>query len=207
MQTGKIDFYIVKGKKDINWFRDCENTFVDIFGREKLNLVASLFAATSINTSLKSNITLFRKAFYEIQNNLPVGNYMPVMKLQIERIRNGEDIRGRKILSFRNAMCGDVNAVVVDTWLARAFEVDKKYFRQKGGVSKGRGTMRSAGVADKTYTMIEDFVKSKAVELNLEARQVSSMIWAGVRMATNNDTETHYKDLLKAKFINLFNVI
>lgn len=127
MDTSKIARYLWLGQKDTHWYQDCEDTFVKLFGRDRLWLVANLFAATSINTSLKSNITLFRKALSEIDQNAPVGNYLPNIKTSIQRIRDGKELSGRKIRSFAAAMSGDKDAVVVDIWILRAFEEYRSY--------------------------------------------------------------------------------
>lgn len=144
---------------------------------------------------------------YEIENNLPIGKYLPNIRNQLQKIRSGEELSGRKIRSFQQAMSGDINAVVVDTWLLRAFELDTNYFRQKKGAEKGRGLWRSAGATDKKYTLIENYVRDLAATKGLEPRQVSSMIWAGVRITKNGDRETNYGNILRAKFVNLFNCI
>lgn len=130
METDKIARYVWIGKKDMLWYQRAQDLFTDLFGAERLQLVTMLFAATSINTSLKANITLFRRALHELDNGLPIGNYMPNMRQQLEQIRAGKELTGRKINSFARSMAGDVNAVVVDIWLLRAFGMDKKYFRK-----------------------------------------------------------------------------
>lgn len=189
------------GRRDINWYKECEFLFTDLFGADKLQLVCKLFAATSINTSLKSNITLFRKALIEIQNDKPVGRYLPNIQNQLALIRDGKDLSGRKINSFAKAMSGDKDAVVVDIWLLRAFNMDKQYIRHTGAHS---GRMRSGGATNKQYTTIESYVRQEAVAMGLEPRQMSSMIWAGVRIDTNGDRETHYKNILRHQFTHLF---
>lgn len=129
MNTDKIARYLWIGRKDLRWYEDAEALFTELFpGR--VELVAKLFAATSINTSLKANITLFRRALHEIENELPIGNYMPNIRQQLEQIRAGGDLTGRKIRSFAAAMSGDPDAVVVDIWILRAFDMDRKYFRK-----------------------------------------------------------------------------
>lgn len=206
MDTSNIAKYINIGQRDIDWYQGTQHVFEDLFGKEKLQLVCNLFAATSINTALKGNVTLFRRAYYEIENNLPVGRYLPNIQTQLTRVREGKELSGRKIRSFAKAMAGDKNAVVVDVWLLRAFGLDKKYVRKpKGG--KGRGLARSGGLTDRQYTMIENFCRELADILGLEPRQVSSMIWAGARIDTNGDTHTRYDHFLKTKLTNLFNVI
>ncbi len=207
MDTSSIRRYIQAGKADINWYQDCEDLFVDLFGRHRLELVVRLFAATSINTSLKSNISLFRKALYEFENGLPVGDYLPNIKQQLYQVRSGGELTGRKISSFARAMSGDRDAVVVDVWLARAFDMERRYFRQTKGEQKGRGRIRSAGVSDSDYTRIERYIRRLAKRKGLEARQVSSMIWCGVRTEKTGDRETHYKNILRSHLTNLFNCI
>lgn len=198
MNIKYIGQYIKLGAKDKFWYAECQSLFEELYGPEKLSFVCSLFAATSINSSLKSNIRLFRKAMHEIENNLPFSNYLPVMKLQLKRIRSGESIRGRKISSFAKAMSGDPNAVVVDIWLLRAFEMDNRYVRSFGGKE------RSGGATDKQYDFIELFCREYADREELEARQVSSMIWSGVRVLRTGDRETSYKNILRHQLYNMF---
>lgn len=217
MDTSNIEKYLRIGANDQHWYRDCEQLFIELFGKEKLWLVTGLFAATSINTSLKANITLFRRAMYEIELNLPVGSlvngkgetlgYLPNIRNQIQLVRDGKDLSGPKIQAFRKAMSGDKNAVVVDVWLARAFGIERRYFRQQKGGEKGRGKIRSAGVSDKDFKAVEKYVRKLAKKKGMEPRELSSMIWAGVRIDNTGDRETHYKELLRNKLTNLFNII
>lgn len=207
LNTSKIARYAWIGRKDLLWYSIAQTLFTDLFGAERLGLVTKLFAATSINTSLKANITLFRRALYEIENDKPVGRYLPNIKMQLEQVRAGNDLTGRKINSFAAAMAGDVDAVVVDIWLLRAFQIDRKYFRKGKPGTKQRGNNRSSGPTDNEYTAIENYVREEAKAMNLEARQLSAMIWSGVRIDQSGDKETHYERILRGHFNNLFNVI
>lgn len=207
MNIENIDRYIEIGKGSVNWYSECQKVFEDLFGIERLPLVCKLFAATSINTSLKANIYLFRKALYEIENNLPVGNYLPNIQKQLNSIRNGGELSGQKISAFEKAMSGDVNAVVVDTWILRAFELDKVYFRQTKGKPKGVGRKRSAGTDEKTFKKIEAWIREYAKSKQLEPRQLCAMIWVGIRIERTGDRNSHYKEILIYKLTNLFNVI
>lgn len=194
------------GRNDVNWYQDCENMFIELFGEEKLWLVTRLFAATSINSSLPSNVTLFRKAYYEVENNLPVGNYLPNIRSQLLRLRYGLDLSGRKIRSFAAAMSGDHDAVVVDVWLTRAFKVDRKYLR-KPKEGKSRGLVRDGGVTDGAYTQIEEYIREESAKCGLKPREMSAMIWAGIRIDVAGNKESHYKQRLQYHFNNLFGVI
>lgn len=204
LDTTKINHYIKVGEKDMYWYHECQEVFEDIFGKDELWLVCQLFAGTSINTSMKSNLTLFRRAYYEIKNDLPIGKYLPNIQTQLQRIRSGQELSGRKINAFAKAMSGVPDQVVVDVWLCRAFGIDRKYVRYTGPHA---GLARSGGPTDREYTLVENWVREEADRRNIEARMVSAMIWAGVRISTNGDRHTHYKDLLKHAFTNLFGVI
>lgn len=194
MDTSRIVEYINKGERDRYWYADTQKLFERLFpGR--LGLVTNLFAATSINSSLKSNIRLFRRALFEIDRDKPRGVYLPVMAMQIDRIRRGEPLSGRKIRSFAAAMSGDPNAVVVDTWLLRAFDEDRKYYRN------GSETYRSGGATDRQYDVIEAYVRDEARRRGLEAREVSSMIWGGIRGGV-----TRYDLLLINQHVTIFDI-
>lgn len=197
MNTSKIASYIAKGAKDRFWYADTQALFEELFGPPPmLTLVTKLFAATSINSSLKSNIRLFRRALYEIENGLPLGKYLPVMAMQIDAIRNGRPMSGRKINSFAAAMSGDTEAVVVDIWLLRAFEESNKYFRE------GSQTFREGGATSWQYDVIEEYVRQEARIRGLEPRQVSAMIWSGVRGGV-----TRYDQILRHQIYSMYDSI
>jgi hypothetical protein len=201
MDTSNIDKYIQIGMNDKLWYEECEKLFEEIYGKERLKLVAQLFSATSQASSLKSNIQLFRKALHQWDNNLPFIGYLPGIQRQLQRLRSGEGLSGLKIKAFANAMSGDSQAVVVDRWLLRAFGMDKLSIRQTG---PHKGKALSSGATKKQFYQIEGWVRGKAVVLGLEPRQLSAMIWSGVRITMSGDRETHYKTILKQKLYNMY---
>lgn len=224
LDTSKIARYVWIGRRDINWYHDCEDVFTKLFGKDRLELVAKLFAATSITTALKSNLTLFRKAYWEIQNNKPIGSYLPNIKLQLELIRAGQPLSGRKIQAFAGGMSGFKDAVVVDIWLCRAFGIYKQSFRNNGKplsplpmalpfldepmVEEAKaGRMRSASPTTGQYNAVENYVREEAAAMRIEPRQLSAMIWSGVRIDATGNFNTHYKEILTNSLTNLFNVI
>jgi hypothetical protein len=196
VNSNKVGEYIRKGAKDRTWYADTQALFTELFGPPPmLTLVTKLFAATSINSSLKSNIRLFRRALYEIENNLPQGKYLPVMAQQIDAIRNGRPMSGRKINSFAAAMSGDVNAVVVDVWLLRAFDTNNRYYRQQSE------TVREGGATKWQYDVIEEYVRQEARLRGLEPREISSMIWSGIRGGV-----TRYDQILRNQMFNMYDL-
>lgn len=201
MNTENISRYIYFGRTDKDWYADCRATLVDLFGADRLTLVTDLLAATSINTSLTSNVTLFRRAYYEIKNDLPVGKYLPIIQAQLNQVRSGIGLTGRKIRSFAAAMRGDSYAVVVDIWLLRAFGEDRKYRRSASGLD------RSGGPTDAQYSKIETWVRMEALYRGVTPAQLGACIWSGIRREVGRNPQTRYCDFLRYHLTNLYNVI
>lgn len=198
MNTDKIARYLWIGRSDKDWYADTEVTIEYLFGEENVFKVASLLAATSINSSLKSNLALFHKALYQLENNLPFDGYLPVMKMQLDSYRETGFISGRKINNFALAMSGNKNAVVVDIWILRAFGYSNLTLRHSGPHA---GKEREGGATKKQYDEIEKYIHEEAPLMGLQPREFCSMIWSGVR--TNNTgfrNTTRYCDIL-ANFI------
>lgn len=189
MNTDSIGRYVWNGRKDKNWYADCRAAFVDLFGEENIPLVTKLFAATSINTALKANVTLFRRAYYEIKFELPIGKYLPNIQNQLQYIREGGELSGRKINNFAKAMSGDTSAVVVDVWICRAF-----------------GLIVSSP-SKKQYDEIEAWITGQASKMNLQPCELCAMIWSGVRSEGSRERDTKYISLLRSQLINLYGVI
>lgn len=189
----KIKRYTKSGIRDKDWYIRCQETIVDIFGEENLWLVSRLLAATSMNSTLKSNISLFIKAWNAIKYDEEFKGFMPVMLSSLNRVRNGEELLGRKTRNFAQAMSGDPDAIVVDMWIMRAFEMNKN--------RKFKGREIDASPTKSEYDEIEKWIKRKAKQKKLEPRQLCSMIWSGIRREkTGRDNPTRYCDILKIKF-------
>lgn len=201
MDLTKIDLYIKIGMKDKNWYQECEQLFTEIYGKDKVKLVAQLFSATSQASSLKSNIQLFRKALHQWENNLPFTGYLPGIVRQLGNLRLTGELSGPKIRAFAGAMAGDIDAVVVDRWLLRAFDMDRTYTRHSG---PHKGKSLSGGATSKQFRQIESWVRNRAKEMEIEPRQLSAIIWSGVRISMSGDKETHYKTILKQKLYNMY---
>lgn len=194
MNTDRIAEYLWVGRHDQHWYRDCQELFEKHFGKEELPLVSKLFAATSIHTSLPSNVRLFRKAYREIKEDLPFSSYLPVIKTQLEHIKAGRPLSGRKINNFAEAMSGKKDAVVVDIWQMRAFGYN---IRREGGEADRSPTK-------KEYDKIEEWYKNASKTTGLQPRELSAMVWAGIRIIQAGNKQTHYKQLLDYHLNNLF---
>ncbi|PCJ57332.1 MAG: hypothetical protein COA65_09745 [Rhodospirillaceae bacterium] len=194
-----IDRYLDIGQNDKYWYRDERANLEELFPHEDINLVIDLLCATSINSSLKSNVALFYRALYQYKNNEPFKPYLPNMASSLELARQREPFTGRKIRNFAECLKGNTQGVIVDVWIARAFKVNRMYRRM---TRKKGGEMREGGVSNRFYTKIEKYIQARAPKLGLEPRQMCSMIWGGIRTEkTGIHNTTRWVDVLKSKRI------
>lgn len=177
--------YIKLGWASRFWFEECERVLVDLFPDP--TFAANLLAATSPRNTLRSNVKLFRRALFEWERGeLDLTGYFPSVAGNVSRVLNGEPIQGRKVRAFAAAMTGDVNAVVVDMWLMRAF-----------GYRGDRPTPSQ-------FASITRDVRELAPYYGLQPRQLSAVLWAGCRRYYTGQTENHYTAILRQEFQTLF---
>ncbi len=195
LETDAIAKYLWLGRGDQHWYADTEKVIIELFGKEELWLVSQLLAATSIHSTLKSNIHQFKKALHQIKTGQEIKGYLPVVLSQVVQVRDGIGLTGRKINNFAKAMAGDRDAVVVDIWICRAFGQDRKYTR------KASGTPLNGGPTENQYSTIEAWIQKNAREMGLQPREFCAMIWSGVRqIATGRNNTTRYEGYLKQVF-------
>jgi len=161
-----IETYIDRGQDGRNWYKDTNEMLKTRFGSDA-DLAANLLAATSIMASIPANETLFLKAWTILKHDLPIKGFLPVMAMQIEHIKAGREISGRKIRNFTAALKGDLDAVVVDRWMMRAF--DRTTEKNKDRPTK------------KDYDYIEQEIIKLAVGTGDTPSDVQAMIWVGIR--------------------------
>jgi len=183
-----IPRYLYNGRKDKFWYSDTRAGLVDMFPGENIDLIIDILCATSMNTSLKSNVTQFFKAFYMVQNDEPFEGFLPAMIMQLDLVREGKPLTGRKIGSFSRAVKGDKSAIVVDIWIMRAFGIYVKGKRETP--------------SKKEYDEIEKYLQCQAPLMNLEPRQMCSMIWSGIRTEqTGKSNTTRWDMIIRSKMV------
>lgn len=91
-----------------------------------------------------------------------------------EEFMSGHPLRGRKVISFSNAMLGDIDCVVVDRWLQRAFKIDHQ-----------------SSPTSKEYDQVENRVRYVAHAIGWEPRQISAAIWCSIRRRVYKDQKEY----------------
>ncbi len=151
------------GRGDLEWYNTGEELKA-YFGKDA-PIVARLIAATSNNSTVKSNLTLAMKAYaqHKLDPTKPIEGLMKTLLPAVNLARAGEELNGRKVDNFAKALLGDPDAVVVDRWMMRAF-----------GYKKDVPTMGQ-------YDVIEHAVREIAKREKMEPRQVQAALWFGVK--------------------------
>lgn len=163
---------------------------VESFPGEDINLISDLIAATSIHSSIPTNIIQFFKARNFYYTDKPMVGFIPNMAMQLELVKAGKPLTGRKILNFSNAIKGDANAVVVDMWITRAF-----------------GLEAERGPTPKQYDAIEHYIQNTAPLVDLEPREFCASIWCGIRSISTGKRNLTTYDRYITKKLNQTNLV
>lgn len=119
--TTLID-HIQTGKGEGKGWYNVKEPLEELFGQDA-PVMAKILAATSNNSTVKSNTTIALKVYGQWKLN-PTKDPIGVMSTMYPAIRDaveGREFGGRKVNNFAKALMGDPSAVVVDRWMMRAF--------------------------------------------------------------------------------------
>jgi hypothetical protein len=133
---------------------------------------ADILAITSPRVSVRKNIGL---ALQYISDGSMKG-MLPAIKAGLRHYETTGEIRGSKTSAFARACSGDLSAVVLDTWMAVAFDINPKDLGDRPRVH--REACRR--------------VRAVARRLGWEPAEVQAAIWTAV--ATLSDGEKRGSD-------------
>ena len=109
------------------WYETARADIRKTYGKD-WRIAAALIAATSPQTDVRQNGKLARDAY----NHWRAGtmeDWKPWLKAHennVHRALAGAPLSGQKVENFRQALIGDRDAIVVDTWMLRAAGADVK---------------------------------------------------------------------------------
>ncbi len=113
---------------------------------------ADVLAATSPQCGVGHNVKLARDEWERRKTGLPVNPWIPCHGPNLQRLRDGGELKGPKVRAFARALKGDVTAIVVDTWMLRASGVSERRRYTSGVFRAVREAIRlaaaSAGVTN-----------------------------------------------------------
>ena len=168
LNTRKANKYFKLGIDGAFWYDKTYAVISEIF-REDANLFCDMLAATSPNTSVKGNVTLALKAFFQFQKEEEFHGFMGSTIDMLNKVVNGYTFGGRKVQKFSEALRGDLSAVVVDRWMLRAYGIEKDI------------------VTDARYRAIEKHINQMAKRHGLQPAQVQAAIWCGIKLDSDRN--------------------
>jgi uncharacterized protein YbaA (DUF1428 family) len=192
LDTSKIEYYLSRGQWHKDWYTYEANKLHELLPEFNGLPIVRCFAVTSMTTSIEANVHLAIKALLQIKRGECFHGFLPTQKQYLEKIQQGHDVPGRKIMSFIRALEGDKNAVVVDIWMCKAFGVlesrrlgpDRKYYKSP---------------SRKVYEAIENYCIAEAHRLGIEPRQYQSIVWAAIKSELGMTRNVSWSDLLIKK--------
>lgn len=182
------------------WYSDTRAEIVRVFGPDSA-LFTRILAATSPRKSVKANLTEALRVFslirpyidnYEAERPEQFSKF-EAHNLNLFRISKGEALSGLKVRAFCRALLGDCQAVTVDMWIAKAFNINRP-LRVSDFVGIEYVIKEATGAwKDREY--------SKGHTRTLSPAQAQACIWHTIRKRsglTESNSFAYYLKQLKA---------
>ena len=151
------------------WYLNAHKMLVQRYGPNS-GLMAGFVASTSVSASVAANQALARKAYEQWRNQLPFRGYLSSVILNLERTTANLPLNGLKVENFRQALCGNLDAVVIDRWMLRAYGLPRV-------------------IRPKRYMELSDVIKREASRNGLKPAEYQAMVWAGIRRTKRSNVE------------------
>jgi hypothetical protein len=195
LDTSKIQYYLSQGMYHKNWYTHEKEMLLKHLPEFHNLPIIRVFAVTSMTTSIEANVCLAIKALLQIKRNEKFNGFLPNQKRYLDLVRNGFDVPGRKIMNFIKALEGDHNAVVVDIWMCRAFNVLEKRILTVNG--RNRDYFKTP--SKRIYDAIEEYCIIDAKRIGVEPRQYQSILWGAIKRELGMTKNVSWSDLLIKK--------
>jgi len=183
--TRKEIIEAVESSKDWKDFYDRHEALLkDYFGPDA-ELFQRILSATSQAASVKSNVALALKAYGQMKRGEPFldskgKGYLKGVANNLEKIRDDEELSGRKISNYDKATAGDTSKVVVDRHVARMLF-------NKTSPSKAQ------------FEKAEKVLTEVANTLGWQPREVQAALW-GASIRKSGVTPVSYNDYLETLY-------
>jgi hypothetical protein len=150
-----------------DWYEQDREFLRSLFG-DGWRLMAGLLAATSprvrLEVSWRWSTEIYR--IFTAGREPDLSMLQKCHILNVKRALAGEPLQGRKVKAFYVALCGDMNAVVLDTWMLRLF---KYYPRHTHSPQGGR------------YDRLAAAFRCVARHNGIEPAELQAMLWINYR--------------------------
>jgi hypothetical protein len=163
-----------------DWYDRFQGDLARFFGPDA-RLFQSLLAITSQATKVKSNVSLALKAYVQFKNGEPFVGYVPNAIRDLNALREGTELGGRKVQNYMKATGGDPLAIVVDRHIGQLF-------------------FGTDSPTDAQYTKAEQVIRMLSQKLGWPPREVQAALWAANIRRNGNEPSSYdaYLQRLKA---------
>ncbi len=152
-----------------DWYVVASRRIRDKYGFDA-DLFADLLAATSPQMDVRENVKEAEKALERHRKGEPQEPWIPSHAKNIERALRREPLSGPKVRAFAAALKGDVEAVVVDTWMLRA-----------AGLGTPKRIQRPS-----SFRVVHLAIRLVAASQKLPCTVVQARVWLAYRKANWN---------------------
>ncbi len=190
--------YLFHGEKGKNWYPETLKAFEDMLKGYDIELFVKLFAITSPRNNFKANLGHAFRAYelFNSKKSFEQGNFLPNVLSMLNDFRNKDFIfeqeqrnGRRKITNFALGILGKKDAIVVDSWVLKAYGLSEEY------LWRGKKAPYSPRVTE--YDLIEDHIKRLAECCGYEPRQIIAMLWHGIRTLNSPHKATEARKILQ----------
>lgn len=163
----KVLLYI----KSKDWYTNSTRVIREKFGNDS-ELFINLLASTSQRNSVSFNVKIAIKTLIYHKNNIPIdfkfGIASKQIKKNVDKCFKGDKLGGQKINAFANALKGDLNSIVIDTWMMHVFNLYRK-------VPTGCDLRNMKKIINKL-----------SLELNLKPAEIQACLWSYAKIELND---------------------
>lgn len=156
VQDQKIKRYKQYGQ----WYKTAATIIKKRFGSDYA-LVCDLLAATSPRKQVKANWKLAVRIYHAHKDGKPnpAQGLMPCHKANVDRALKQSPLSGNKVKAFAENLKGNAEAVTIDVWVLRYYNIKKET------------------LSDKDYKELSDRIRAEAKEQNLAPAEYQAIIW------------------------------
>lgn len=184
--------FIMNGGSDESWYIEDMERVRKLIPWVQPQLFLALLAATSIRASLPSNVgkafTALEEIFIAFRDGKDDIDFSGLKgtTYQLKLIAKGFLINrnARKIFNFYEAMNGNIDSVVVDVWITRAFDAEVAYMHN--------GKQMERSPTKDVYDAIEWYYQTLAKHTGGSARNICAMTWGAIRTQYGAMKNTRY---------------
>lgn len=153
-----------KFENQMGWYIDIHEYIFATY--QSPYLFAGLLAATSPQMSVKRSWDITIELYNQfIEGKTPNYRYyglLPSHSININRLVNGQEIRGPKVRAFFSNLIGDYDAVTIDTWMT-------KFYRFDGWLTIRR------------YEKLADRMRNYAKKIGMRPAALQAVCWSWIR--------------------------